>query len=290
MRSMTGYGKGIAEENGRKFTVELRSVNHKYLDVATKLPRILVCCEETIKKTFSATLKRGHVDVFVTYEDYRQGKNTVTTDYGMVDRYIAIAKEMEKKGLSNDLTVTTAMKLPEVLTLQGEEDDEEEIKSLAKKATAEAVANLVKMRDTEGALLKKDFLSKFDYLERIVDGIEARAPEVSKLYATRLRESVVEFLNSDKIDETRIMTEIALFVDKVNIDEEITRLRSHIAHGREIINENGAIGRKLEFIIQEIFREVNTTGSKANDLKLTELVLEGKNLIEMLREQIQNVE
>lgn len=290
MRSMTGFGKGVAEQEGRKITVELRSVNHRFLDISSKFPRLLVCCEDAVRKVVSSRISRGHVDVFVTYEDVRQGKSVISPDYVAAQRYKEIAAELAKQGFADDLTVTNVLKLPEVLNLQQEEEDEALITALAVQATESACDKLVEMREKEGEMLKKDFLIKLDGLEKITAEIAARAPEVSATYAQKLRARIEESLKDVAIDEARLLNEVAFFVDKVNIDEELTRLAGHIAHGRSILQENGPIGKKLDFLVQEMNREVNTTGSKSNDLYITERVLLAKNEVEKIREQVQNVE
>lgn len=290
MHSMTGYGKGIAESSERKVTVELRAVNHRFLDITTKLPRILICCDDTIKKVISSHVIRGHIDVFVNYEDNRQGKSLIKPDMTLANRYLEIASELEKIGLKNDITVTSVMRLPEVLTLQGEEDDEKEITALTKTATEEACRKLLSMRAAEGSMLKKDMLTKIDEIERLVAEIEERAPHVAEEYAKKLRARIENVLADVEIDEARLLNEVSFFVDKANIDEELTRLKGHVAHGRAIFEEKGSVGKKLDFLVQEINREVNTTGSKSNDLYITERVLLLKNEVEKLREQVQNIE
>ncbi len=290
MKSMTGYGKGIAETDERKVTVELRTVNHRFLDVATKLPRMLVYCEDAVKKTISSYLTRGHVDVYVNYEDKRQGKSAIQPDIVLAKRYLEIGKELEAIGLTNDLTVCSVMKMPEVLALQSEEDDENEVVALTKKATESACQKLVEMRAAEGAMLKTDMLTKLDEIERLTKEIEERAPQVSAEHGEKLRQRIEESLNGVALDETKLLNEICFYVDKINIDEEITRLKGHIAHGRAIFDEKGAVGKKLDFLVQEMNREVNTTGSKSNDLYITERVLSLKNEVEKLREQVQNIE
>ncbi|MCI5790887.1 MAG: YicC family protein [Clostridiales bacterium] len=290
MKSMTGYGKGIAETDERKVTVELRTVNHRFLDVTSKLPRILVCCEDVVKKTIATYLTRGHVDVFVNYEDKRQGKSEIKPDLLLAKRYLEIGKELEGIGLTNDLTVCSVMKMPEVLTLKSEDDDENEVIALAKAATQAACEKLVEMREAEGAILKTDMLTKLDEIERLTKEVEERAPQVSVEHGEKLRQRIEESLNGIAIDESKLLNEVCFYVDRINIDEEITRLKGHIAHGRAIFEEKGAVGKKLDFLVQEMNREVNTTGSKSNDLYITERVLLLKNEVEKLREQVQNIE
>lgn len=290
MKSMTGYGKGIAEGAERKVTVELRAVNHRFLDIASKLPRILVCCEDAIKKVISSKITRGHVDVYVNYEDNRQGKSSIKPDMVLADRYMRIGKALAELGLENDLTVNAVMRLPEVLTLESEPDDETEIVALAVQATAEACDKLVAMRYSEGERLKKDMATKIDEIERLTEEIEKRAPIVAEEHAVKLRARIEESLAGVEIDQARLLNEVSFFIDKANIDEELTRLKGHVAHGREIFGEEGPVGKKLDFLVQEMNREVNTTGSKSNDMYITERVLLLKNEVEKLREQVQNIE
>lgn len=290
MKSMTGFGKGVAEGYDRKITVELRSVNHRFLDLSSKFPRMLVCCEDVVRKEISSYLTRGHVDIFVTYEDNRQGKSVIKPDFLAAERYREIAKELVNRGFIDDLTVTSVMKLPEVLDLQAEPDDENVIIELAKEATRLACEKLVAMRETEGAILKKDFLDKIAGLEKLTEEIKERAPIVHKEYAAKLRARIEESLADVAIDESRLLNEVAFFVDKSNIDEELTRLSGHLQHARSIMEEKGPVGKKLDFLVQEMNREVNTTGSKSNDLYITERVLLAKNEVEKIREQVQNIE
>ncbi len=290
MRSMTGYGKGIAESTDRRVTVELRSVNHRFLDIATKLPRVLACCEDVVKKTIQSNITRGHVDVFVTYEDNRENKSTLTPDMGLAAKYLDIANRLADIGIENDLTASTVIRLPEVLTVVNEPDDEEAIVALAKEACEEACKKLVAMRTVEGENLKSDMLTKLAEIERLTAEVEVRAPMVAEEHGKRLRTRIEEALSGVEIDEARLLNEISFFVDKANVDEELTRLKSHIAHGRAIFEESGSVGKKLDFLVQEINREVNTTGSKSNDIYVTERVLSLKNEVEKLREQVQNIE
>lgn len=290
MRSMTGFGKGIAESDARCVTVELRAVNHRFLDISTKLPRLLICCEDAVKKIISKNLSRGHVDVYITYEDKRFGKSKIKVDEVLAAKYLDIANSLAKLGFENDMSVTDVLRLPDVLTISGEEDDETEIIRLAAEATEKACEKLCLMRKTEGEMLKKDFKIKLAELEKLTNEIAMRAPEVADTYSVKLKARIEDALNSVEIDETRLLNEVAFFIDKANIDEELTRLKGHIAHFGAIIEENGSIGKKLDFLVQEINREINTTGSKSNDLFITERVLTAKNVTEMIREQVQNVE
>lgn len=290
MRSMTGYGKGIAEGYDRKITVELRAVNHRFLDIASKLPRALSSCEDVIRKVIGNYLIRGHVDVFCTYEDNRQGKANIKVDALIAKKYQSIGKELEEMGFVNDLTASQILRLPEVLIAQSDSDDDNILQELFFEASELACQRLVSMRETEGNNLKLDLEDKFDFLKGVVASIEERAPKVGQNYAEKLRQRIEDAIKDVAFDETRLINEVAFFVDKSNIDEEITRLKGHLKHGISIINEKGAIGKKMDFLVQEINREVNTIGSKSNDFSLTEKVLLAKNEVEKIREQVQNIE
>ncbi len=290
MKSMTGYGKGIAEGHDRKITIELRSVNHRFLDISSKLPRALIFCEETVRKVLSKHFVRGHIDVYCSYEDNREGKARIKLDTVIAQKYQSIASELESLGIVNDLSVSNVLKMPEVLTAQTEEDDDTIIQNLLEEALESAAEKLMKMRETEGEILKKDLIEKFDYIAVLTDEMEKRTPKVSEEYAEKLKARIVESLQSVSYDEARLLNEVAFFVDKANIDEEITRLKAHIKHGLSILKENGAVGKKMDFLVQEMNREVNTTGSKSNDSLLTEKMLQIKIEVEKIREQVQNIE
>ena len=290
MYSMTGYGRGEAEINGRTLVVELKSVNHRFLDLSIKLPRVLLFAEDVMKKAISARLSRGHVDVFTTY--------TAPADQGalrlneeLAANYLAMGKELsESLGVKNDLTASSLLRVQGVAEECAATLPEEEILQLVRTATDRAIDGLLKMRDTEGKAITADILSKLAEIERLTGLIEARAPMVAEEYKTRLSETVREALSGADYDETRLLTEVALFADKCAIDEELARLHAHIDHYRKILSTEPTAGRKLDFLTQELNREANTIGSKANDAAIAENVVLLKCEIEKVREQIQNLE
>ena len=290
MYSMTGYGRGEAEINGRTLVVELKSVNHRFLDLSIKLPRVLLFAEDVMKKAISARLSRGHVDVFTTY--------TAPADQGalrlnkeLAANYLAMGKELsESLGVKNDLTASSLLRVQGVAEECAATLPEEEILQLVRTATDRAIDGLLKMRDTEGKAITADILSKLAEIERLTGLIEARAPMVAQEYKTRLSETVREALSGADYDETRLLTEVALFADKCAIDEELARLHAHIDHYRKILSTEPTAGRKLDFLTQELNREANTIGSKANDAAIAENVVLLKCEIEKVREQIQNLE
>ena len=290
MRSMTGFGKGIAESEERKITVEIKTVNHRQFDMSVKSPRSLFFCEDVIRKICKKYVVRGHIDVFVNYKDNRNTKGEITVDLGIVKQYTDAAKMLEQNGLINDLTVSQILRLPDVVSAEAEDDNEDELIKLISEATESACKNLVAMREKEVENLKTDLVFRLNNLKSIAIQIEERAPFVAENYSKRLKTRMQEVLDGVEIDESRFLNEVAFFVDKSNIDEEITRLKSHLKHGLELMEEKGEVGKKLDFLVQEINREINTTGSKSNDLILTEKVLLAKNELEKFREQVQNIE
>ena len=290
MRSMTGFGRGNAEMEQRKITVEIKSVNHKQLDLAVKSPRTLFFCEDTIRNICKKYIVRGHVDVFVNYKDNRDDKESVIADVAIAKQYISVAKELEKIGINNDLTASSILRLPDVVTVEPNDDDEKILEELVAEATKGACENLVIMREKEGENLKKELLFRLNNLCNIVSEIAERAPVVSEIYSQKLKQRMEEVLNGVEVDEGRFLNEVAFFVDKSNIDEEITRLKSHLSHGLQLMEEKSEVGKRFDFLVQEINREINTTGSKSNDLLLTQKVLAAKNELEKFREQVQNIE
>ena len=289
MYSMTGYGKGIAEKSERKITVEIKTVNHRFSDFTFKMPRNFQFAEGALRTLLSAKIKRGHADIYLTYEDNRVNAS-VALNEGLAIAYTDIAAKLDEIGFSNDLTAHAIIRIPDMVKTSALEEDEELLLELVKEATGQALDNLLAMRKAEGARLVEDVKKKLNDIEEAVETIAKRAPEVSEEYREKLTERVKEALDATEIDEGRIALEVAVFIDRANVDEEITRLRGHIAHYRDIFNEGGAVGKKLDFLTQEANRETNTIGSKCNDMQITKLVLFLKNQIEMIREQIQNLE
>ncbi|MDR2266531.1 MAG: YicC family protein [Christensenellaceae bacterium] len=291
MFSMTGYGKGIAERDGNKATVELRSVNHRYLDLSVKCPRGLQFLEDPIKKRIATCLSRGHIEAVIAYDKVTTNNVIPILDEGLATAYLQVAKKLESLGYQNNLGVAEILRFPEMVTLSVADNYEEEITSMALEALDLALAQAIDMRRSEGSKLISDIKSKLADIKLAVSEISQLAPLVSKEYKERLTARINELTTKTlDIDDTRLANEVAFFVDKYNIDEELTRLNGHIAHYNEIFSQSGAIGRKLDFLTQEMNRESNTIASKANNAEITKRTLYIKNLIEMMREQIQNIE
>lgn len=292
MKSMTGYGRGEAMQNNRRFVVEIKSVNHRYNDVTVKLPRVMIMYEDAIKKVIGKKVFRGKTDVFINFESFSEEDVNIEFNKPLADAYVKAIEEIkERYSLEQPIRVDLIAKFPDVITVDKTVDVEnnDEIWACLTAALDIAVENFVNMRKTEGEALKCDILEKLAGIKNKVGRIEARAPIVAEDYRQRLitRLGEVEELN---IDEGRIMTEVMIFADRACIDEEITRLYSHIEQMKTILDETDPIGRKLDFLVQEMNREVNTIGSKSNDLEITNCAVDLKSEIEKIREQIQNIE
>lgn len=291
MKSMTGYGKGVAASDGRELTVELKSVNHRFLDVSLRLPRVLSCIEDAIRTTIADRLARGHVDVFVNYRNTRSDAKTVRVDQTLLSAYVTAAREAnDSLSLRDDLTLSNVLRLPDVTEIVPADEDADALIALAKDATALALDALIEMRAAEGLRLRAALQSGVDAMDAYRDEILARAPFVAEDYRKKLNERIEAVLSDTEIDRARLATEVALFADRCCIDEELVRLKSHIAQFRAYLDAAEPVGRNMDFIVQEMNRECNTIGSKANDAELTKAVLACKAEIEKLREQIQNVE
>lgn len=291
IKSMTGFGRCEVSDENRKFTVEMKAVNHRYLDVNMKMPKKLGFFESSIRNVMKNYIQRGKVDVFITYEDYTENNVCVKYNSDLAKEYMKYLNQMaEEFGMDNDVRVSVLSRYPEVFTMEEQTIDEEEIWKLLEKAVTGACEQFVEARITEGENLKSDLLVKLDDMLKHVDFIEERSPEIIAEYRRKLEDKVKEMLGDTKFDEARIVTEVTIFADKVCVDEEIVRLRSHIESMKNCLIEGGSIGRKLDFIAQEMNREANTTLSKANDLSLSNTAIELKTEIEKVREQIQNIE
>lgn len=291
MKSMTGYGKGVASRNGRELVVELKSVNHRFLDIGMRVPRLLSCTEDAIRQTLCGRLVRGHVDVFLNYRNTRDDAKTVRVDTQLLSAYVLAARRLPASlGLADDLTLSGALRLPDVTEIVAADEDADELIALAKEATASAIDALEQMRLSEGERLKAALRESLDRMAAYRETILSRAPEVVNDYRKKLNERIESVLTDTEIDRARLATEVALFADRACIDEELVRLQSHITQFYAYLEDPDPIGRKADFLIQEMNRECNTIGSKANDAALTDAVLLCKAEIEKLREQIQNVE
>lgn len=291
MYSMTGYGRGTAAADGREITVELKSVNHRYLDLGMRLPRHLSFLEDVIRTYLTDALSRGHVDIFVNYRNTRSDAREVVIDASLMEAYVASARRAnESLGLADDLTLSAALKLPDVSEVREADEDRDAVSAVCREALAAAVAELRGMRLLEGERLGTDLSARADTVLSLTEEIASRAPLVVDEYRAKLNERIEQLLQSHEVDRARLATEVALFADKASIDEEIVRLRSHVAQFRLLLADSEPAGRRLDFVVQEMNREFNTIGSKANDAALTNRVLAGKAEIEKIREQIQNIE
>ena len=291
IKSMTGYGRALLEKEGMEITFEVKSVNNRYLDTSVRLPRAFGYLEDKIKKEIGNHTSRGKVDAYLTINVIEDKLTKVTVNYPLFESYLAVFEEVkEKYGLRDDIAVSTVMKIPDVVGTRSEEEDEEKMTALLLEVMGTALAGYDAMRETEGKKLCDDITEKLDRIEEIRQEIARLSPESVKAYEERLRARIEELLGNTSYDETRVITEVALYADKVAVDEEITRLGSHLTQFRSIMKSNAPAGRKLDFLTQEINREVNTIGSKCCEREITKLVVEAKSEIEKIREQIQNVE
>ncbi len=291
IKSMTGFGRCENHQGSRKFTVEMKAVNHRYFDVSIKMPKKLSFFEAAIRNVLKQYVQRGKLDVFITYEDYAEENVALKYNEELAGQYLKYFRQMaEKFGLKDDISVSSLGRCPEVFTMEEQDIDEEEIWAELKKAVEGACVQFVKAREQEGEALKTDLLDKLERMDENVTLIEDRYPQIVSEYRSRLEEKVKELLGDLQIDEGRIAAEVVIFSDKICTDEETVRLRSHIATMKEALIAGGSIGRKLDFIAQEMNREANTILSKANDLEISNVGIDLKTEIEKVREQIQNIE
>lgn len=291
MKSMTGYGKGVSCNEEMQLTVELKSVNHRFLDINTKIPRAFIAHEDVIRTVLSENLSRGHVDVFINVEQLSQRPRKVTADMGLAMGYVQVAQQLsEETGLKNDFQVNSLMKSPDVISVEQVEQDDDAIRQLLQQALTQAVEKLNQMRKVEGEKLIADLKGKINKVEDLLNQLQAYAPEVVSQYRQKLYQRMQDALQGVEVDQAKLLNEVAFFTDKSNVDEEITRLHCHIDNARQILALTQPIGRKLDFLVQEFNREANTICSKSNNVALTNLALEIKNEIEKIREQVQNLE
>ncbi len=291
IKSMTGFGRCEVQKDSRKFTVELKSVNHRYLDVNIRMPKKLNFFETAIRTLLKSYANRGKVDIFITYEDLSQTQVSVKYNAALAAEYMKYLKQMEEEfGLENDVRVSTLSRYPEVFTMEEQSEDEEELWNGLKEALEGAFTQFVETRKTEGENLKKDITSKLDLLSEQIGFIEERSPQIVAEYRAKLEDKMKELLADTQIEESRVASEVILFADKICTDEEVVRLKSHISHMRNTLEEKDEIGRKLDFIAQEMNREANTILSKANDIEVSDRAISLKTEIEKIREQIQNIE
>ena len=291
MFSMTGYGKGEYKEGGIELTVEIKTVNNRYLDVSVKSPKSFNCYEETVRSLVRGSLSRGHADVFIGFTDRRERALRLAVDESAARAYVEAARRVKAlfPDIPDDFTLTALLRSGDVLRTEEEGGEDEQVGQALAAAVSAALEKLNAMRAVEGEKLAADMLARMDTIEGLVANIAARAPLVAEHYRTKLTERMREVLADLPVDEARILSEAAVFADKCNIDEELTRLRSHISQFRSICRE-ARVGRKLDFLVQEFNREANTICSKSNDIAVTNAALALKNEIEKIREQVQNVE
>lgn len=291
MKSMTGYGRAKLQKESREYIVEIKSVNHKYLDINVKLPRNLFCMEDRVRKSISNKIFRGKIDVFITYiNNGIEGKN-ILINKDIARLYIKELEELaNENNIASGLRATEISKLPEVLNIVIDEDDEDKIWSDLNECLEEALSNFVNMRETEGERIRLDLEERLNEINENVAKIIQNSTGLIEEYVVKLRNRIKEILDTDVVDETRLAQEIVIYSDKISIEEEITRIKSHIEQFKTLLDEKGPIGKKADFIIQEMNRETNTMGSKSGSIDITNLVIKIKTQIEDIREQIQNIE
>lgn len=291
VKSMTGYGRSVKTVNEREFTVEIRSVNNRYLDCSVKLPRVLSFAEETIKQAVKAAISRGKVDVFITQRSENAGDVKVTLNSAMAAEYVAAMRQMAQElNIREDISVALVSRMPDVFTVDRPQVDEEQLLADLMGVMNAALASFDAMRSKEGQALKNDLTSRGSTIRELVSQVEAGNAQTVIDYRTRLYHKLQEVLANTSIDESRILTEAAIFADKVAVDEETVRLKSHLEQMDAMLASGGPIGRKLDFLLQEMNREANTIGSKCTDLRLARVVVDIKAELEKIREQTQNIE
>lgn len=291
MHSMTGYGKGISKRDGKTITIEIKTVNHRFLDCNIKLPRNFLFVEDRVKKAVSSAISRGHVDLYLTYEQSSTDEGAYTVDLELASNYLTAVRQLENgTGLANDVTLSTLLRVGDIVTRQQSVEDEDLLAEMTLEAASEALVNLKVMREKEGQSQKADIASKLGTIEACLDRIKEFAPKVVEDYRELLNARIAEVVEPSLVDKQRLATEVALYADHCAIDEEITRLSTHISNMRSLIEATEPVGRKMDFLVQEFNRETNTIGSKANDMRITKEVLAIKNEIEKMREQAANIE
>jgi uncharacterized protein (TIGR00255 family) len=291
MHSMTGYGKGVSKRDGKTITIEIKTVNHRFLDCNIKLPRNFLFVEDRVKKAVSSAISRGHVDLYLTYEQSSTDEGAYTVDMELANNYLTAVRQLENgTGLANDVTLSTLLRVGDIVTRQQSVEDEDLLAEMTLEAASEALVNLKVMREKEGQSQKADIASKLGTIEACLDRIKEFAPKVVEDYRELLNARIVEVVEPSLVDKQRLATEVALYADHCAIDEEITRLSTHISNMRSLLEATEPVGRKMDFLVQEFNRETNTIGSKANDMRITKEVLAIKNEIEKMREQAANIE
>ena len=291
MKSMTGFGRSKLEKNNRIYTVEIKSVNHKYNDISIKLPRSLSYLEDKIKKEISSNIARGKIDVYISFENYSEEGKQVIINKELVNEYMKQFKILaEENNLRLDVPVTEITKLLDVLTLKETEESEDVIENELLECLKEAIYNFTNMREQEGNKIKEDLITRIQKIEKEVEKISEYSTRLVEEYVVKLEQRIKEILKTNVVDQTRLAMEVVLYADKCSVEEELTRLRSHIIQFKNMLEETKPIGKKIDFLIQEMNRETNTTGSKSGSLEITNLVINIKTELEDIREQVQNIE
>lgn len=290
IKSMTGYGKSSLSINSREYQVEVKAVNHKYIDINIKIPRIISYLEEDVRKLITSKLKRGKIDVSIIFENYSKDGNSIKINTELAKIYIENLKKLaEEEKISSNIYVTEITKFPDVLTIKSN-FDEEQIKIELLQVVEDAIIQLIDMRQSEGSRISEDIYNKISQVEEKKDEIFKLSTGLIEEYVVKLETRIKEILKTEELDKSRLMQEVVIYADKCSVEEEITRLKSHIEQIRGLINSNEPVGKKMDFIIQEMNREINTIGSKANNLEIVNRVVDVKTILEDIREQIQNVE
>ena len=291
LKSMTGFGRCENITDEYRISVEMKAVNHRYLDLSIKMPKKFNYFEASIRTLLKKYIQRGKVDLFINYEDYTQGNMCLKYNRALAAEYMDYFNKMaEEFSIQNDVKVSTLAKFPEVFSMEQAPDDEEHLWGILSAALEDAAVRFVQSREVEGEHLKNDLLGKLDYMTGLVDYIEGRSPQILTEYRAKLEAKVQELLNGTAMDEGRLAAEVTIYADKICVDEETVRLRSHIENTRKDLLSGGSVGRKLDFIAQEMNREANTILSKSNDLSISDKAIALKTEIEKVREQIQNIE
>ena len=291
IRSMTGYGKQSLNVEKREYQVEIKSVNHRYLDINIKLPKSISYLEDTIKKEISAKIKRGKIDVFITFENNSQEGKNITINKELAKLYIEQLKELaQEEKILNNIEVMDIAKLPDILIVKNDEEDEK-IQNELIEVVQGAISKIIEMKNIEGNKIEQDLLQRIDKIENKIVEISAKSTGLIEEYVVKLEKRIKEIIKTEELDKSRLAQEVVIYADKCSIEEEVTRLKSHIYQFRNLMsNNNETIGKKLDFLIQEMNRETNTIGSKANNLEITNGVIDIKTELEDIREQIQNIE
>lgn len=291
IKSMTGYGRSQQIIDGRDITVEIKSVNHRYFEFSARTPRAYGYLEEKMKTFLQGSISRGKVDVGITVFNIENKDSLIEVNRSVAQGYVsALRSANEELGLNDDITLSKLMRLPDIFNVVKTEEDEEAVWNDVKTVAEAALGNFVSMRIAEGKKMTEDISCRLNYIEKLVKSVEERSPETTRLYREKLYNKIKDILEDKNVDEQRIITEAAIFSEKIAVDEETVRLRSHINQFRTLLEAEEPVGRKLDFLIQEFNRESNTIGSKAQDIEITKTVVELKSEIEKIREQIQNIE